>query len=450
MTTHDVVVIGAGFAGLSAACVLADAGARVLVLEARPQLGGRATAFIDRETGELVDNGQHVLFGCYRETFAFLRRIRAEENVRRQPSLELPCYDAAGHRFVLKCPSLPAPMHLLAGVLDWEPIPWRDRVAAMRLAKPLFQVRRTLRDGVIAAEPALETVHEWLTRHRQGPVLTAWLWEPLALAALNQSPHHAAAAPFVRVLAEMFAPDASAAAIAVPAKPLHMMYAEPAREYISVRGGEVRPSALARVVVQNGKVAAVDVKGERIPARLVVSAVAWHAAGNLFASPPPPLLRDVLANAARMESQPIVTVNLWYDREVMAETFAGLPGRTWQWVFDKRVAFGGGASHLSLVASGARDIAARPNGELTAMAAAEIGASLPAARSARVVRATVIRENRATFSLAPGQPARPDARSEVDGLFFAGDWTNTGLPATIEGAVVSGHAAARAILTDGR
>ena len=446
--TPDVVVVGGGFAGLSAACVLVGEGARVLVLEARPQLGGRATAFIDRETGELVDNGQHVLFGCYRETFQFLRRIDAEENVRRQSSLELPCYDAAGLRSVLKCPPLPAPMHLLAGVLDWGPIPWRDRFAAMRLARPLFRARRTLRNGGLSdGEPALETVHEWLVRHRQGPVLTAWLWEPLALAALNQSPHHAAAAPFVRVLAEMFAPDASAAAIAIPAKPLHLMYAEPAREYISARGGEVQTSALARIVVHNGKVTGVDVKGERLPAAIVVSAVAWHAAGLLFGPEPSPLLSDVLANAARMESLPIVTVNLWYDREVMAEPFAGLPGRTWQWVFDKRVAFGGAASHLSLVSSGARDIAARSNSELTMMAASEISESLPPARAARLIRATVIRENRATFSLAPRQPPRPDARSDVDGLFFAGDWTNTGLPATIEGAVASGHTAARAILT---
>ena len=122
------------FAGLSAAAALAERGHRVLVLDARPQLGGRATAFTDRETGELVDNGQHVLFGCYRATFEFLARIGALDNVRVQPSLELPYIDRAGRRTVLKCPALPAPLHLLAGVLGWNAIGWRDRLAALKLA----------------------------------------------------------------------------------------------------------------------------------------------------------------------------------------------------------------------------------------------------------------------------------------------------------------------------
>jgi hydroxysqualene dehydroxylase len=447
LSSHDVVVVGAGFAGLSAASMLAEAGARVLVLEARPQLGGRATAFVDRETGELVDNGQHVLFGCYRATFEFLRRIGADHNVQRQRSLELACYDAAGRRAVLKCPPLPAPLHLLAGILDWDPIPFQERLAAIRLVLPILRARRQLREnGTVSVTPAVQTVHDWLAHHGQGRVLTAWLWEPLAVAALNQSPHRAGAAAFVRVLAEMFSTDPSAAAIALPTRPLHQMYAEPARDYVAARGGEVRTSALARVVVEDGKVTGVDVRGARVAARTVLSTVPWHSIANLFARQPPAALAGMLADAAGMEAVPIVTVNLWYDREVMSDVFAGLPGRTLQWVFDKRLAFGGTASHLSLVSSGATEMAARSNGELTALAATEVGQALPGARGARLVRATVIREKRATFSLAPGQPPRPGPRTDVDGLFLAGDWTDTGLPATIEGAVVSGHAAARAIL----
>jgi squalene-associated FAD-dependent desaturase len=443
----DVAVIGGGFAGLSAACRLADAGARVLVLEARPQLGGRATAFVDRETGELVDNGQHVLFGCYRATFEFLRRIDAESNVRRQASLELPCYDIGGVRSVLKCPRLPAPIHLLAGVLAWDPIPWNERLAAIRLVPPLLQARRQLRLGrPVDAGSQNETVHQWLLRHRQGKVLSAWLWEPLAVAALNQSVHDAAAAPFVRVLAEMFAPDPGAAAIVIPTRPLHEMYAEPARRYITARGGEVRTSALARVIVEDARIAAVEVRGVRVLVSTVLSAVAWHAFGNLFAPDPPGILAGTLASAAAMQPEPIVTVNLWYDREIMPEPFAGLPGRTMQWVFDKRLAFGGSASHLSLVSSGATEIASRSNGELTTLAAQEVTSSLPGGPGARLIRATVIREKRATFSLAPGQPTRPGPTTPVNGLYLAGDWTDTSLPATIEGAVISGDAAARAIL----
>ena len=235
---YDVIVIGAGFAGLSAAAALAGNGARVLVLEARPQLGGRATAFADRETGELVDNGQHVLFGCYRETLAFLRRVGADGNVRVQPSLELVCYDSARNRSVLRCPRLPAPLHLLAGVLRWPPIPWRERLAVLRVAGSIVGARRQLRTrGTVSVEPAGATVQEWLDSHRQGRVLQEWLWHPLAVAALNQQPQHAAADPFVRVLAEMFGPDPGAASVVLPLKPLHEMYAEPARRYICGLGG---------------------------------------------------------------------------------------------------------------------------------------------------------------------------------------------------------------------
>ena len=439
----DVIVIGAGFAGLSAASLLAEQGGRVLVLEARPQLGGRATAFADRETGERVDNGQHVLFGCYRATFEFLRRIGAEQNVSQQATLEIPCYDRAGIRSTLKCPPLPAPLHLLGGVLNWRPIPWTERLATLRLIPPLLAARRRAHGASVPANS--ETVHAWLNRHGQGRVLTEWLWEPLAVAALNQSIEHAAAAPFVRVLSEMFSTDRSAAAIVLPRKPLDDTYANPARDFILRHGGDVRTSVLARIHVTDGRIHHVEVGGTRIESPTVVAAVAWHSLGNLFPSSST-ALSSVLSSAARMESMPIVTVNMWYDRTVMSEPFAGLPGRTMQWVFDKRVTFGETASHLSLVSSGASAIAGRSNQELIALASDEIRRALPGARQGTVVRATVVREKRATFSLAPGQPARPAVRTNVPGLFLAGDWTDTGLPATIEGAVLSGHAAARAIL----
>lgn len=440
--SFDVVVIGAGFAGLSAAAAMAESGARVLVLDARPQAGGRATAFTDRETGELVDNGQHVLFGCYRATFEFLRRIAAESNVRAQPSLELVCYDRGRRRSVLRCPALPSPLHLLAGVMGWDPIPWRDRLSALRLVGPLLAARRELRTrGTVTPLPAGSTVDQWLRHHRQGEMLREWLWEPLAVAALNQQPGHAAAAAFVRILAEMFGPDPGAASIVLPIKPLHEMYAQPAGEYLSARGGEVRTSALARVVLEGSRVAAVDVRGERIAATRVVSAVPWFGLRALFAQAPASLV-PLLDAASAMAAQPIVTVNLWYDREVMQEPFVGLPGRTMQWVFDKRAAFGGAASHLSLVSSGATAIVSRTNAELAAVAAAEVASSLPGAEGARLVRATVVREKQATFSLAPGQPHRPGARTPIEGLVLAGDWTDTGLPATIESAVISGHTAA--------
>jgi squalene-associated FAD-dependent desaturase len=448
-TSDRVVVIGGGFAGLSAATVLSERGVPVLVAEARAQLGGRATAFLDRQTGELVDNGQHVLFGCYRATFEFLRRIQALDRVRVQPSLSVPFIDRDGRRSVLSCPTLPSPLHLLAGVLEWDAMPWRDRLAVLKLAGPLRRARRELkRTGSVSAEPR-GTVSEWLIAHGQTERLRAWLWEPLAVAALNQSPGDAAADPFIRVLAEMFGPNAGDSSLVLPTRPLHEMYAEPARRYIESRGGEVRVNALTRIVVEGGRVTGVDIRGERIVCRRVVTAVPWFDVGRLFVPVPPPQLAAVLASAAAMGSMPIVTVNLWYDRRIMDETFVGLPGREMHWVFDKRLAFGRDASHLSLVSSGATRLTALDRDELTALAAAEVQEAIPAAREASLVRATVVRERQATFSLAPGQPSRPGTTTPIEGLYLAGDWIDTGLPGTIESAVVSGHRAARELLNAG-
>lgn len=442
----DAIVIGAGFAGLSAAARLAGAGRRVLVLEARARLGGRATAFPDRETGELIDNGQHVLFGCYTETFAFLRDIGAIDNIRLQPSLSFTMVDRRGQRSRLTCPSLPSPLHVLAGVMEWDALDWSDRLSVLRMATPLRLARRALDPSArtIAASPG-ETVENWLIRNGQTARLREVLWDPLALAALNQPPDRAAAPPFARVLAEMFGSDSRATAIALPVRPLHAMYAEPARSYIEHRGGIVRTGALAKVRIDQDRLVSVEVAGERWDTRCVIAAVPWYALPDLIDGRAP-ALSDTLAHARAMESLPIVTVNLWLDRQILDEPCIGLPGRVVQWVFDKRIAFGPDASHLSLVSSGASPLVRLANSDLIVRAHGELLDAIPAARAARLLRATVVRELRATFSLAPGQPPRPATDTPVPGLFLAGDWIETGLPATIESAVRSGHRAADRIL----
>ena len=440
MARPDVIVVGAGCAGLSAAVRLASRGARVLVVEERRRLGGRATAFPDPVTGEPVDNGQHALFGCYHETFAFLEAIGAAGEVRLDDRLDLEIVDRAGRRSRLSSVrGLPSPLHLVAGLLRWRALDMADRVAAVRLGQVL---RRLGRAEQPAADRDLErlTVDAWLNAERQTPRLSELLWEPLAIAALNQSPAVAAAGPFVAVLARMFAGSRRDAAIGLPLKPLDALYAEPARRWLESRGHAVRTGEPARLVVENGRAAGVEVKGERLASGAVISSVPWFAfsafAGDV------PALAAIEANAAAMASSPIVTVNLWLDRAVTDGPLVGLPGRTFQWVFDKARLLGEQASHLSLVSSGAEAVVGMSNEALAELARSELAAALPAARGAAVLRSTAVREKRATFSLAPGQPARPAPRTPVDRLFLAGDWTDTGLPATIEGAVASGHLAA--------
>ncbi|HVH27064.1 MAG TPA: hydroxysqualene dehydroxylase HpnE [Vicinamibacterales bacterium] len=441
--SYDAIVIGAGFAGLSAAVRMTHRGARVLVLEARSRLGGRATAFPDRETGELVDNGQHVLLGCYSSTFEFLRDVHALDRVRAQPQLAVTMIDRSGRRSRLTCPALPSPFHLIAGVLEWDALDWRDKVAALRMSKPIDLARRQMRGGPERAASPGETVETWLARNGQTERTCEMLWRPLALAALNQPTTVASAPPFARVLAEMFGSTSQNAAIVLPTSPLHLMYAEPAREFLESRGGSVRTGVTARLIVDQGTVT-VDADGERLGAAVVVSAVPWFALGDLIPAPPQEL-SGILSRAAAMAASPIVTVNMWFDRPVLSETedpFIGLPGRAMQWAFDKRQVFADGASHVSLVSSGASPLVDRANEELIAAAHRELVEAMPDIRRARVERATVVREPKATFSLAPGQPVRPDTRTPVRGLLLAGDWLDTGLPATIESAVRSGHRAA--------
>lgn len=447
MTAPDVIVIGAGFAGLAAATALVEQGARVLVLEARPVPGGRASAVRDAATGETLDNGQHVLMGCYDDTFRFLARIGTPDRVHRQAGLAVTTIERGGRRSTLRLPPLPAPLHLLAGVLAWDALSWREKVSVMRVGAAVTgRDRHTLPDRSGAAAV---TVYDWLVGHGQAPRLIELLWEPLALAALNQPIGVAAADTFIEVLSRTFGPDAERASLVVPAVPLDELYAEPARAWIEARGSQVRTQARARVRVEGDRVVGVDVRGETVDAPVVVAAVAWHALPGIFAPPAPPALGDLLPRAAATDSSPIVTVNLWYDRPVLDEMLVGLPGRAFQWVFDKSVVFGRGTSHLSLVSSGAADIVALGNEALVERATREVHDALPRAAAARLVHASAVRERRATFSLAPGQPARPGTETGVKGLLLAGDWVDTGLPATIEGAVVSGHRAAAAITRRG-
>jgi squalene-associated FAD-dependent desaturase len=446
-TDVDVVVLGGGFAGLSAAVRLAAAGRRVLVLEQAPRLGGRASSFTDRTTDEPVDNGQHVLFGCYRETYAFLRTIGSDGQAPLQERLTLAMADRDGRLFPLACPSLTPPWHLLAGVLRWRAIGLRDRVSAVRVSRLIRLARREGAEAAVAAVPADQTVAVWLSAMRQSPRLREWLWHPLAIAALNQSPETAAAGPFVRVVVELFGPRPEDATVGLARVPLGELYAEPARRFIERRGGHVQTTSAGTVTIDgDGRAAGVWAGGRTVTARAVVSAVPWHAFGRIWEDSPPVAMRPVAANAAAMQSSPIVTVNLWLDGPVMPAPFVGMVDGPMHWVFDKHVLFGGSAGHLSAVASGAGVFDRLDNRAVTEAAVTQLRRTLPRMRDREVIRAVVVRERRATFSLAPGGPPRPGTTTGVPGFFLAGDWTDTGLPATIEGAVVSGHRAADAVL----
>jgi squalene-associated FAD-dependent desaturase len=444
LVNADVVVIGAGCAGLAAAVRLAGRGAKVVLVEQAPRLGGRATSFVDRESGERVDNGQHVLFGCYRETYKLLAELGAADRAPLERTLELTIAGGLdGRSFHLHCPDLPSPWHLLFGLMTWRAVPLGDRFAARHMRALLQDAHRLRPEAVAAAVDPSLTVTEWLDQRRQPVSMDKWLWNPLAYAALNQSPDDAAARPFVRVMAEMFGPEPAAAAIGLPRVPLDELMAMPAVDYLEARGGSVMMRRPARIAMHGQRIASVKVGDTTVRTPTVISAVPWHAFGGLWEESVPPALSEVARNAAGMRSTPIVTVNLWFDRSVMdaQRPFLGVADGTTQWIFDREKITGAGG-HLSAVSSGAVDLIRLENDALIERARADVRRVLPAAARATLTRALVVREPRAGFSLAPNSPPRPGTVTSLPGFLLAGDWTDTGLPATIEGAVRSGVAAA--------
>jgi len=452
---RQVVVIGAGCAGLAAGVRLASRGIRVTVIEEAPRLGGRATAFMDKESGTRLDNGQHALFGCYRETYDFLRVIGTAGKAPLDSTLTLTMADVSGRAATLVCPPSRPPLHLIRGVLSWNAIPLTDRLAAVRLAGLLWKARREGPAVAAAWVSSRLTVVEWLRQQRQPPSLCNWLWYPLAYAALNQDPAVASAQPFVRVIAELFGPSPGASSIGLPSVPLDELYAEPAARFIEDRGGVVRRRSSARLELDpSGLQHRVLVDDEVLMPASVISAVPWHALGKLWHRNPPAKLASVIDAAARMGSAPIVTVNLWFDRPVMSERQVGLIGTAFHWVFankDVGNLFDDGKQKdsrrlYSLVASGAEGLLRQSNEELAALAVRELRMCLPGTGSATCLRSLVVRESRATFSLAPDAPPRPPTETPVPGFFLAGDWTDTGLPGTIESGVMSGHRAADAAM----
>jgi zeta-carotene desaturase len=366
--------------------------------------------------------------GCYDEAFALLRRTGAVSNLCLQDRLSMHVVDCDGRASLLRCPVLPSPAHLFGGLCGWDALGWRDRLAAARLA-------------LRPAPGSAETVLDWLRRMGQTPRLVELLWEPLALAALNQPIDVAAAAPFAEVLDRMLRAR-SGASIAVPGVPLRNLFAIPARAFLQARGGAVWVDSPARLMPRADGTIDLAIRGVPVAARAVIAAVEWHGLPRLFPSRPAGLQR-VFDAASGTPPMAIVSAHLWLDRAVMAVPFVGLPGRPWQWIFDVGRHWRGRSSHLSLVASAADELAGRDNDTLVEQALATVRDVLPAAREASVRKAIGVRERRATFSLAPGVPPRPGHDTPWPNVFLAGDWIGNSLPATIEAAAASGHAAAR-------
>lgn len=443
-----VVVVGGGFAGLAAATRLAERGMAVTVLEARGRLGGRAYSFRDEASGTVVDNGQHAMMGCYVYTLGFLARIGAMAALARQPSLRVELRHPARGRGVIACPTLPGPLHMLGGVLRYGLLTPAERLRALVAGVRLMALRRR-RDPWLASV----TVDEMLIALGQSPNARTCFWHPIAIATLNEAPDRAAAAPFVEVLARAFFGSRADSQFVLPRVGLSELYVDAARSFVEARGGRVELHApAASVLLRDGRAGVVALRdGRRLEADACVLAVPPSALGALL--PPPLRGRAPWAEVGTFETSPIVSVHLWYDRPVLDTEFVGLLGTTAQWAFDRsRIAGDATAAEhaVSTVVSAARDVVDWDTDRIRERVVADLASLVPAARTARVTRAIVVKERRATIATTPDvERRRPPIRTPIPNLLLAGDWTDTGLPPTIESAVLSGERAAEHVIENG-
>ncbi len=441
MNTYDTIIIGGGVAGLSAAVRLASQNRRVLLLERRQHLGGRTYSFRDEKTGDVVDNGQHLMMGCYRETMAYLRTIGSAELVSLQPRLHIPFADViTGNRAILRSGMLPAPLHVFSGLLRLSSIPLKDRLLLSRVGVELLW-RAPWKEYALSEM----TVDYWLSGLGQSEIARKHLWDVIAIGSLNDNPGLVSALPFFRVLRAAFLGKRSNAFLLIPNAGLSEVFAHPAKAYIESRGGKVRlGTAVDSISISSRAVKGVVLSSsEEVTAGAVVVAVPHYAAADILPG------KEMTQPLTELETSPIITINLWFDREVMREPLIALLNGRVQWVFNRSMLVGssGAGQCLSCIISGARYHVDREKSELIAQAIEDLSAVLPGIEEASIVHALVLKEVRATFSPRPGSDAlRPDTATPYANLFLAGDWTKTGLPATIEGAILSGHKAADAIL----
>jgi squalene-associated FAD-dependent desaturase len=445
--TKDAVVIGAGFAGLSAAVALAQRGVRVTVLEGKPALGGRAYSFTDPDTGDFVDNGQHVLMGCYGETLDFLKQIGAHDQLVFHEDLEIEMLAGPGQRATLKTARLPGPLHMTAALLGYRHLSIAERMSVMRGGLKLLAMRR-----FGGGDLSRLTVAQLMDRLGQSERTRKCFWYPLSIATLNDVPEVSSAQLLAEVLKRAFFSRRSDSAFVYSRVGLSELYCTGAKQLIERGGGSVVSHSIVEMLElgAGGRVASVRLRdGRRIEAADIISAV-----------PAPQLLRLLPENAVAdpffarftgLSSSPIICVHVWLDREVTDSPFIGFIGSTTQWLFNKRQIFAQrGEAHpgyLSFVISGARKLVDRSNQELLDIVVNDLHALIPASRAAKVVKSMVLKEKNAT--MAPNlrsHELRPTAKTPIANFFLAGDWIQTGLPATIESAVISGRAAAAAVL----
>lgn len=443
-SSPTVAIAGGGLAGLAAGCALADSGFRVKLLERRPYLGGRASSYQHPGTGEVVDNCQHVLLGCCTNLLDFYRRAGVQDKIRWYEKLTF--IEPGGRASVIAPSNLPAPLHTAPAFLRAASLNFGDKIGISRAMAALAPAipRERISD-------AGETFLDWLKRHGQTARAIDRFWKTILVSALNEDLDRMSVPYAAQVVRESFLKSAGAGRMGIPTVPLSNLYSMTG-DYLRARGGEIqfRVSLESFHAETDGVSMVANGREEKVD--FLVLAVPFDAAGRIL--PDTAAAAPLHAALQKFSTSPITGIHLWLDRQISELDHAVLLDRTIQWMFHKsRLLQRGdengedGGSYIELVVSCSRSLVEKSKNEIVDMAVKEVREFFPRAREANLLKSTVIKEVHATYSARPGiEQYRPEPETAWPRVFLAGDWTATGWPATMEGAVRSGYLAAEALV----
>lgn len=413
----SVVIVGGGLAGLSAAAALGGAGCQVTVLESRPFLGGRATSY--ETAGETIDNCQHVLLRCCVNLLDFYKRLGVENDIKFHR--EFVFIEPGGRRSIFKAGVLPRPAHFAESFLTLSFLNLSEKLAA---ARAILAIERQ------SKRPDLDriTMLDWLREQRQPPRVIERFWRQILVSAINEELDRMAASHGFQVFLLGFLARRDSYEMGIPRVPLGQLYRSKA--WAKMPSVEILTRhPVERVVIEDNRVVHVD----GLQADYYICALPFERILNV--------IPDLNIDLSTFEHSPITGIHLWFDRPITHLSHATLLDRTIQWVFNK-----GEGKAIQLVVSASRSLLEMPRSDVIELALKELAEYFPEVQNAKLEKAHVVKEVRATFSARPGlESLRPVARTSISNLFLAGDWTRSGWPATMEGAVRSGYLAAEAV-----
>ena len=429
--------MGGGVAGMSAACALAEAGYRVQLVERRGYLGGRASSYLHPGVNEVIDNCQHVLFGCCTNLIAFYQRIGVENKI--HWTSEMTMIEPGGRRSRLGPSWLPAPLHGAPKLLTAAAFTREDKLALARAFQAMMKP---------VASESTETLSEWLRRHRQTPGTIERFWRLVIASALNADLDAIAVPYAAKVIRELFMNSAEAGRMGMSSVPLSELYGA-AKAFLEERGSTVHLNSSVESAEWDEAVAewSVHTRTGTVISEFLVIALPFEAMRQLLPHLPPAPHSEKLARQAESFTHwPICSVHLWLDRQITDLPHAVLLDREIHWMYNKSVLQGWRehkGSYLELVQSASRAFAARERKEAIDQGLSELAEFFPEVKTAKLEKAALVKEVRATFGVPPGiDNSRPPSTSPWANCLLAGDWVATGWPSTMESAARSGHIAA--------